>query len=54
MMTKYGERSELLLSAGVYDQVVQQHALCTRQVHSNIHKKVLLTPVIAHPVRTLR
>jgi len=51
---KYGERSELLLSTEVYDQVVQQHVLCTREVHSSIHRKVLLTPVIAHPVRTLR
>jgi hypothetical protein len=54
MMTKYGERSELLLFTGVYDQVIQQHVLCTREVHSNIHRKVQLTPVIAHPVRTLR
>jgi len=46
--TKYGERSELL-STGVYDQVVQQHVLCTREVHSNIQRKV-----IAHPVRTLK
>jgi hypothetical protein len=37
-----------------YDQVVQQHVLCTREVHSNIHRKLPLTPVIAHPVRTLR
>lgn len=36
-----------MLSTGVYDQVVQHHVLCTREAHSNIHRNVLLTPVIA-------
>jgi hypothetical protein len=45
LKTKYGERSEFLLSIAVRDQLVQ-HLVCTSKVHYNIHRNTLLTPVL--------